>query len=161
MLSGTDVSQKSLDLEKMRLGALGRCRQFFWLGVAFDAVGVAVLFTGVFANLLFYDMLLYLGSIIIFVSLLWWISWYTGNIEALPEDPLRRTSPRVGEVSVHRCGSRRFSLTLRSVSNTFQLIRRRRRQRLLPRVLQRVSNMSSPDPGHMDARTAGACLSFR
>ncbi|XP_060220217.1 uncharacterized protein LOC110556849 isoform X1 [Meriones unguiculatus] len=160
MLSGTDVSQKSLDLEKMRLGALGRCRQFFWLGVAFDAVGVAVLFTGVFANLLFYDMLLYLGSIIIFVSLLWWISWYTGNIEALPEDPLRRTSPRVGEVSVHRCGSRRFSLTLRSVSNTFQLIRRRRRQRLLPRVLQRVSNMSSPDPGHMDARTAGGGTSF-
>lgn len=160
MLSGTDVSQKSVELEKM--GALGHCRQFFWLGVAFDAVGVAMLFTGVFANLLYYDMLLYLGSIIMFVSLLWWISWYTGNIEALPEDPLRRTSPRAGEVTVQRCGSRRFTLTLRSVSNTFQLIRRRRRrrQRLLPRILQRVSSLSSPDSGHLDARTAGGRTSF-
>lgn len=157
MLSLTELSQKTADLAEMRSGPLGRCSHFFWLGVAFDAVGVAVLFTGVFANLLFYDMLLYLGSIIIFVSLLWWISWYTGNIEALPEDPLRGTSHRDG--GVHRSGSHRFSLTLRSVSNTFQRIRRRRRRRLHPRVVQRISSISSTDPSQLernrDARTAG------
>nr|XP_048289203.1 uncharacterized protein LOC125399705 [Myodes glareolus] len=159
MLRRTELSEKSADLAQMRSGALGRCRHFFWLGVAFDAVGVAVLFTGVFANLLFYDMLLYLGSIIIFVSLLWWIFWYTGNIEALPEDPLRRTSPRAREVGMHRSGSRRFSLTIRSVSNTFQRIRRRRQRQLLPRVLQRMSSLSSTDPGQLegnsDARIEG------
>ncbi|XP_052051171.1 uncharacterized protein LOC127693928 [Apodemus sylvaticus] len=157
MLSLTELPQKTADFAEMRSGPLGRCSHFFWLGVAFDTVGVAVLFTGVFANLLFYDMLLYLGSIIVFVSLLWWISWYTGNIEALPEDPLRETSHRDG--GVHRSGSHRFSLTLRSVSNTFQRIRRRRRRRLHPRVVQRTSSISSTDPGRLersrDARTAG------
>lgn len=149
MLSLTELSQKSAELAEIRSGPLGRCSHFFWLGVAFDAVGVAVIFTGVFANLLFYDMLLYLGSIIIFVSLLWWISWYTGNIEALPEDPLRGTSPREG--GVHRSGSRRFSLTLRRVSNTFQRIRRRRRRRRLhPRVVQGINSISSTDPGQLE-----------
>lgn len=163
MLSLSELPQKNTDLAEMQSGPLGRCSHFFWLGVAFDAVGVAVLFTGVFANLLFYDMLLYLGSIIIFVSLLWWISWYTGNIEALPEDPLRGTSPR--ESGVHRSGSRRFSLTLRSVSDTFQRIRRRRRRRLHPRVVQRISSISSTDPGQLerncDARTSGGRALFR
>ncbi|XP_057631729.1 uncharacterized protein LOC130878004 [Chionomys nivalis] len=165
MLRLTELSGKSADSAEMRSGALGHCRHFFWLGVAFDTVGVAVLFTGVFANLLFYDMMLYLGSIIIFVSLLWWIFWYTGNIEALPEDPLRRTSPRAGEVGTHRSGSRRFSLTIRSVSNTFRRIRRRRRRRrLLPRVLQMMSSLSSTDPGQLegnsDAWTEGGRTSF-
>ncbi|XP_036052528.1 uncharacterized protein LOC118589383 [Onychomys torridus] len=153
MLSHTELPRKSVDLTEIRSGGLGRCRRFFWLGVAFDAVGVAVLFTGVFANLLFYDMLLYLGSIIIFVSLLWWIFWYTGNIEALPEDPSRSTSPRAGEVGMHRSGSLRFSLALRSVSNTFRRIhRRRRRPRLLPRVLQTIQSLSSTDPGQLEGK---------
>ncbi|XP_051024045.1 uncharacterized protein LOC127208594 [Acomys russatus] len=164
MLSSTQLSQKTVDLEEMRSGGLGRCTKFFWLGVAFDAVGVAVLFTGVFADLLFYDMLLYLGSIIIFVSLLWWISWYTGNIEALPEEPFRRTLTRRSEVSEQRSGSRRFSLTLRNVSNTFLRIRRRRRRRLLPRALLRVSSLSSTDPGQLernsDARRGDGRTSF-
>ncbi|KAL1779158.1 hypothetical protein HispidOSU_012227 [Sigmodon hispidus] len=154
MLSGTELSQKGVDLTEMRSGTLGHCRHFFWLGVAFDAVGVAVLFTGVFANLLFYDMLLYLGSIVIFVSLLWWIFWYTGNIEALPEDLSSRTSTCVGEVGVHRSGSLSFSLTLRSVSNSFLRIRRRRRRRLHPRVLKTISNLSSDQlGGNSDAGT--------
>ncbi|XP_021089696.1 uncharacterized protein LOC110343082 [Mesocricetus auratus] len=150
MLSNTELSRKSVDLTERQPRGLGHCRHFFWLGVAFDAVGVSVLFTGVFANLLFYDMLLYLGSIIIFVSLLWWIFWYTGNIEALPDDPTRMISPHAGEVEMLRSGSRRFSLSLRSVSNTFQLIHRRRRRRLLPRVLQRISILSSTDTGPLE-----------
>ncbi|KAM6165174.1 uncharacterized protein O8D03_009376 [Erethizon dorsatum] len=104
--------------------SLGRCKYFFWLGVVFDTVGVAVLFTGVFADLLFYDMLLYLGSIIIFFSLLWWISWYTGNIELLPEESSRRSAHTpVGPTAetLHQSVSHRFSWTIGSISNTFRM----------------------------------------
>ncbi|XP_005323959.2 uncharacterized protein LOC101971213 [Ictidomys tridecemlineatus] len=111
---------------------LGRCRHFFWLGVLFDTVGVAVLFTGVFADLLFYDMLLYLGSIIIFFSLLWWVSWYTGNIELASEDPVPKAA-RSGSGSVveslRRSVSIRFSQTFESFSQALELLRRRRRGR--------------------------------
>nr|XP_012997675.1 uncharacterized protein LOC101787389 [Cavia porcellus] len=109
--------------------SLGRCKHFFWLGVVFDTVGVAVLFTGVFADLLFYDMLLYLGSIIIFFSLLWWISWYTGNIELLPEEASKRSihmpaGPTVESLS--RSVSHRFSWTFGNLSNTLLQHRRLR-----------------------------------
>ncbi|XP_005391898.1 PREDICTED: transmembrane protein 238 [Chinchilla lanigera] len=107
--------------------SLGRCKHFFWLGVIFDTVGVAVLFTGVFADLLFYDMLLYLGSIIIFFSLLWWISWYTGNIELLPEEASRRsthTPSAPTAETLRRSASHRFSWTIESISNTFRMQRR-------------------------------------
>ena len=79
-----EVSTNSVVETRKRTG-LGRCRHFFWLGVVFDMVGAMVLFTGVFTDLLFYDLLLYLGSIIIFFSLLWWVFWYTGNIELTPD----------------------------------------------------------------------------
>ncbi|XP_023560431.1 uncharacterized protein LOC111813568 [Octodon degus] len=105
---------------------LGRCKHFFWLGVVFDTVGAVVLFTGVFADLLFYDMLLYLGSIIIFFSLLWWVSWYTGNIELLPEESSRRSTrtPAVPTVeTLRRSASHRFSWTFESISNTFLMQR--------------------------------------
>ncbi|KAM4722838.1 transmembrane protein 238-like [Rhinophrynus dorsalis] len=65
---------------------LGRCSCCFWLAVAFDGVGLAVLLIGVFANVFFYDFLIYAGSIVIFLSLIWWVFWYTGNIEVPPEE---------------------------------------------------------------------------
>nr|XP_045377214.1 transmembrane protein 238-like [Camelus bactrianus] len=99
---------------------LGRCRHFFWLGVAFDTVGATLLFTGVFADLLFYDLLLYLGSIIIFLSLLWWVFWYTGNIELTSEEALNRSyllpSATILE-ALNQTISNRLSLTIGSISN--------------------------------------------
>lgn len=65
---------------------LGRCVACFWLAVVFDAVGLAVLLAGVFANVFFYDLLIYAGAIVIFLSLIWWVFWYSGNIEVPPAE---------------------------------------------------------------------------
>ncbi|KAL6093822.1 hypothetical protein STEG23_013980, partial [Scotinomys teguina] len=56
------------------------------LAVALDVAGMAALLTGVFAQLQvrgrdFGDLLIYSGALLVFLSLLGWILWYTGNIE--------------------------------------------------------------------------------
>lgn len=73
-------------MEESVLGGLGRCSCAFWLAVAFDACGLVVLLAGVFADIFFYDFLIYAGAIVIFLSLIWWVFWYTGNIEVPPEE---------------------------------------------------------------------------
>ncbi|KAM3863541.1 transmembrane protein 238 [Diretmus argenteus] len=65
---------------------LGRCAGAFWLAVAFDVFGLLILLIGVFANVFFYDFLIYAGAIVIFLSLIWWLFWYTGNIEVPPAE---------------------------------------------------------------------------
>ncbi|KAM3599042.1 uncharacterized protein V6R79_025960 [Siganus canaliculatus] len=65
---------------------LGRCVCAFWLAVAFDIVGLTVLLVGVFVNVFFYDLLIYAGAIVIFLSLIWWVFWYSGNIEVPPAE---------------------------------------------------------------------------
>ncbi|XP_014651842.1 PREDICTED: transmembrane protein 238, partial [Ceratotherium simum simum] len=136
-----ELSRNSSDGTR-RWTRLGRCRHFFWLGVVFDTVGLTVLFTGVFADLLFYDLLLYLGSIIIFFSLLWWVFWYTGNIELSAEDALKRPFPVPSSTVVEALSQgvgHRLSFTVCSVSTTLLRIRRRRRPR---RVVQRTASLS-------------------
>lgn len=123
-----EFPSKTVGMTGKRSG-LGRCRHFFWLGVVFDTVGVAVLFTGVFADVLFYDMLLYLGSIIIFFSLLWWVSWYTGNIELLSEDSMPkalRPDSRSMVDALRRSISLRFSQTFANFSHVLERLRQRR-----------------------------------
>ncbi|XP_062875179.1 transmembrane protein 238-like [Trichomycterus rosablanca] len=68
------------------LAGLGRCSCAFWLAVVFDVCGLLVLLAGVFTDVFFYDFLIYAGAIIIFLSLIWWVFWYTGNIEVPPEE---------------------------------------------------------------------------
>ncbi|XP_023378492.1 transmembrane protein 238 [Pteropus medius] len=65
---------------------LGRCRIALLLAVALDVAGMVALLTGVFAQLQvrgrdFGDLLIYSGALLVFLSLLGWILWYTGNIE--------------------------------------------------------------------------------
>ncbi|XP_074961320.1 transmembrane protein 238-like [Phalacrocorax aristotelis] len=69
-------------------GGLGRCVAAFWLALAFDALGLAVLLVGVFADVVFSDLLIYAGGIGIFLSLIWWVFWYAGNLE-VPLEELR------------------------------------------------------------------------
>ncbi|KAL2101518.1 hypothetical protein ACEWY4_003279 [Coilia grayii] len=82
---GDKQNPDSLDTEPVFSG-LGRCSCAFWLAVAFDIFGLLILLLGVFLDIFFYDFLIYAGAIIIFLSLVWWVFWYTGNIEVPPED---------------------------------------------------------------------------
>ncbi|XP_069920703.1 uncharacterized protein [Oryctolagus cuniculus] len=137
---------------------LGRCRHFFWLGVVFDTVGAVMLFVGIFAELIFYDMLLYMGAIIIFLSLLWWVSWYTGNIELLPEETLGLTSQLASRNMVsalQQSVSHRFSWSMGTLSNSFLRIRRQRQRRRSWRTLQRTAAPGMTGTGQLEQEAEG------
>ncbi|XP_036135626.1 uncharacterized protein LOC118642126 [Molossus molossus] len=138
-----EVPRNSTETRKRT--ALGRCQDFFWLGVVFDTGGAMILLTGVFADLPFYDLLLYLGPITIFLSLLWWVFWYTGNIELSPEEagkkPFRMPSA-TAMVELSQTLSRRLPLSLSVTTAVVRMQRRqcRSRRRLL---LQRAASILS------------------
>ncbi|XP_054850772.1 transmembrane protein 238-like [Eublepharis macularius] len=103
-------------------GRLGRCAASFWLALAFDAVGLSALLSGVFADVAFADLLIYGGGIGVFLSLAWWVFWYVGNLEVPPAElqddvglrpPPARPDGGRGAVSVRvRAFSRRLSAAL-------------------------------------------------
>lgn len=103
---------------------LGRCTCCFWAAVAFDTVGLSVLLIGVFVTVFFYDLLIYAGAIIIFLSLIWWVFWYSGNIEV----PVAELEDDVGLMKKNQRGLagiggavRRFSTRLSSgIRNSFR-----------------------------------------
>nr|XP_033788715.1 transmembrane protein 238-like [Geotrypetes seraphini] len=101
---------------------LGRCSSCFWLAVAFDIFGLVVLLTGVFANVFFYDFLIYVGAIVIFLSLIWWVFWYTGNIEVPPEELQDNeglsTKEAGGVLGLVRRLSRRISCSLQNTNSS-------------------------------------------
>ncbi|XP_039979764.1 transmembrane protein 238-like [Xiphias gladius] len=103
---------------------LGRCQCCFWLAVAFDILGLVVLLIGVFVNVFFYDLLIYAGAIVIFLSLVWWVFWYSGNIEVPPaelEDDVGLLKKDKGGLSGISGALRRFSSRVSSgIRNSFR-----------------------------------------
>uniref|UniRef100_A0A3Q3KY73 Transmembrane protein 238-like n=2 Tax=Mastacembelus armatus TaxID=205130 RepID=A0A3Q3KY73_9TELE len=69
-----------------RYGGVGRCKCSFWFAVAHDILGVFIMMVGVFGGLVIHDLFIYAGAIIIFLSLIWWVFWYSGNIDIPPEE---------------------------------------------------------------------------
>ncbi|KAK2820845.1 hypothetical protein Q5P01_023804 [Channa striata] len=69
-----------------RYGGVGRCKCSFWFAVAHDILGVFIMMVGVFGGLVIHDLFIYAGAIVIFLSLIWWVFWYTGNIDVPPEE---------------------------------------------------------------------------
>uniref|UniRef100_A0A3Q1EH79 Transmembrane protein 238-like n=2 Tax=Acanthochromis polyacanthus TaxID=80966 RepID=A0A3Q1EH79_9TELE len=72
-------------MEKIYAG-VGRCKCSFWFAVAHDILGVLIMMVGVFGGLIIHDLFIYAGAIIIFLSLIWWVFWYAGNIDVPPEE---------------------------------------------------------------------------
>lgn len=69
-----------------RYGGVGRCKCSFWFAVAHDILGVLIMMVGVFGGLVIHDLFIYAGAIVIFFSLIWWVFWYSGNIDVPPEE---------------------------------------------------------------------------
>nr|XP_010337707.2 cytadherence high molecular weight protein 1-like [Saimiri boliviensis boliviensis]XP_010337709.2 cytadherence high molecular weight protein 1-like [Saimiri boliviensis boliviensis]XP_039334119.1 cytadherence high molecular weight protein 1-like [Saimiri boliviensis boliviensis] len=127
--------------------SLGRCLHFFGLAVVFDTVGLGMLLTGVFLDLAFYDMLVYLGSSTIFLSLLWWASWYTGNIELPSEVALKDScmpSACVVE-ALRQSASHRLSVSIQNISANWLMQPRRRR-----RTLRKEAFLTMPVSVHVE-----------
>lgn len=128
---------------------VGRCMCFFWFALAHDVLGVVVIMTGVFGGLFIHDLFIYVGAIIIFLSLIWWVMWYTLNIDVSPkelEDDVGKAKPKERVLSrLVRDASERLS-TIRA---SFRRSGRRSRSNPGPEVM--LSSLSSPPGGPVSA----------
>ncbi|NXK08468.1 TM238 protein, partial [Herpetotheres cachinnans] len=60
---------------------IGRCAVILLLAVLCDVIGLIIFFVGIFAPLSSWDFFVYLGALLLAFSLVFWIFWYTFNIE--------------------------------------------------------------------------------
>ncbi|KAI3359483.1 hypothetical protein L3Q82_013879 [Scortum barcoo] len=59
---------------------------FLTLAVIVDIAGLVLFFVGIFAPLSFWDFFVLSGPLLIFLSLVFWIFWYLGNITVSEEE---------------------------------------------------------------------------
>lgn len=65
----------------------GKATAFFLaLAVIIDVVGLILFFLGIFAPLSFWDFFVLSGPLLIFLSLVFWIFWYLGNLRVSDEE---------------------------------------------------------------------------
>ncbi|XP_018541007.1 transmembrane protein 238-like [Lates calcarifer] len=93
-----------------RYGGVGRCKCSFWFAVAHDILGVFIMMVGVFGGLVIHDLFIYAGAIVIFLSLIWWVFWYSGNIDVPPEE-------LEDDVGMIKLKNRRLSRVVRRMSD--------------------------------------------
>ncbi|XP_023251296.1 transmembrane protein 238-like [Seriola lalandi dorsalis] len=95
-----------------RYGGVGRCKCSFWFAVVHDILGVFIMMVGVFGGLAIHDLFIYAGAIIIFLSLIWWVFWYSGNIDVPPEE-------LEDDVGMIKLKNKRLSRVVRRMSDRF------------------------------------------
>ncbi|NXF09731.1 TM238 protein, partial [Smithornis capensis] len=59
----------------------GRCGLIALVGVLCDVVGLILLLLGILAPISSWDFFVYLGALFLAFSLVFWVFWYTFNIE--------------------------------------------------------------------------------
>lgn len=111
--SCTPTMSTSVQIEPVmekRYSRVGRCKCSFWFAVAHDVLGVLIMMVGVFGGLVIHDLFIYGGAIVIFLSLIWWVFWYSGNIDVPPEE----LEDDVGLIKLKNQG---LAMVVRRVSN--------------------------------------------
>ncbi|NWR37185.1 TM238 protein, partial [Tachuris rubrigastra] len=63
------------------LRLVGRCAPIALVAVLCDVVGLIILLLGILAPISSWDFFVYLGALLLAFSLVFWIFWYTFNIE--------------------------------------------------------------------------------
>ncbi|NWV54937.1 TM238 protein, partial [Daphoenositta chrysoptera] len=59
----------------------GRCAAFALLALLCDALGLLILLLGISAPISSWDFFVYGGALLLAFSLVFWVFWYTFNIE--------------------------------------------------------------------------------
>ncbi|XP_043937488.1 transmembrane protein 238 [Protopterus annectens] len=107
----------------MECAGLGRCKIALSFAIICDLLGLVILMIGIFAKLKlngqdFGDLLIYSGSILVFISLVGWVFWYTGNIEISLEELQQDYKAKTGTLArLARKISTRFSTAPRKNVN--------------------------------------------
>ncbi|XP_062234583.1 transmembrane protein 238-like [Platichthys flesus] len=92
---------------------VGRCKCSFWFAVAHDILGVLIMMVGVFGGLVVHDLFVYAGALVLFLSLIWWVFWYSGNIDVPPEE-------LEDDVGLIKLRNRGLSRAVRRMSSRFR-----------------------------------------
>lgn len=59
---------------------------FVSLAAVLDIIGLTFLLIGIFAPLSYWDFFVFSGPLLIFLSLVFWIFWYMGNLTVSEEE---------------------------------------------------------------------------
>ncbi|NXD44589.1 TM238 protein, partial [Copsychus sechellarum] len=60
---------------------LGRCAAIALVALLCDTLGLLILLLGILAPLSSWDFFVYVGALLLAFSLVFWVFWYTFNIE--------------------------------------------------------------------------------